>query len=263
MTRLFNLIVAAVAAIAASAAIYFLARLLFGVEDTLAKGAASVPLVALPKAYEELEKISAQSAGTKGEGQIRNISQFSIPIYMLILYAVLLCFALLNLGVIWAEIAFYGLGGQNANYNKNAIGFISAPVHMLGLYLIGRWVGSRSPRFGLAVPVVALFIAVSLTLILQALFGVREVVKAIHGVEPAASIEYLTAVLKNSPGLLIALIPIYIGYWRGMKLKLAKYLKYLLDIVPKDTRETLVSLAYDEAQVHLSSRLRTNASLAA
>jgi hypothetical protein len=39
-----------------------------------------------------------------------------------------------------------------------------------------------------------------------------------------------------------------IGYRRGRKYRLSRYLHYLLDVLPAETRDTVIDLAFDEAR---------------
>jgi len=39
-----------------------------------------------------------------------------------------------------------------------------------------------------------------------------------------------------------------IGYWRGQKYRLSKYLYYLLDVLPAEARDAFIDLAFEEAQ---------------
>lgn len=50
------------------------------------------------------------------------------------------------------------------------------------------------------------------------------------------------------PITLIFLVPGLLGYWRGRKYRLSKYLHYLLGVLPEETRDTVIDLAFDEAQ---------------
>ena len=47
---------------------------------------------------------------------------------------------------------------------------------------------------------------------------------------------------------LIVIVPGLIGYWRGKRQSLSKYLYYLLSVLPPQTRDTVVELAFEEAQ---------------
>jgi hypothetical protein len=51
-----------------------------------------------------------------------------------------------------------------------------------------------------------------------------------------------------------------IGYWRGRKYRLAAYLHYLLGVLPAETRDTVVELAFDEARKVASSGRRARIS---
>src|SRR4029077_6742618 len=46
----------------------------------------------------------------------------------------------------------------------------------------------------------------------------------------------------------LIIVPGLIGYWRGQRQRLSKYLNYLLSVLPPQTRDTVVDLAYGEAQ---------------
>ena len=46
----------------------------------------------------------------------------------------------------------------------------------------------------------------------------------------------------------IIVVPGLIGYWRGQRQRLSKYLDYLLHVLPPQDRDTVVDLAYGEAQ---------------
>jgi hypothetical protein len=46
----------------------------------------------------------------------------------------------------------------------------------------------------------------------------------------------------------IIVVPGLIGYWRGQRQRLSKYLDYLLSVLPQQTRDTVVDLAFEEAQ---------------
>jgi hypothetical protein len=50
------------------------------------------------------------------------------------------------------------------------------------------------------------------------------------------------------------LVPGLLGYWRGQKYRLSKYLHYLLDVLPAETRDTVIGLAFDEAQKIVSAK---------
>jgi hypothetical protein len=39
-----------------------------------------------------------------------------------------------------------------------------------------------------------------------------------------------------------------LGYWRGQKYRLSKYLHYLLGVLPAETRDAVIELAFEEAQ---------------
>jgi hypothetical protein len=53
--------------------------------------------------------------------------------------------------------------------------------------------------------------------------------------------------------------PIYLGYWMGRRSRMNKYFSYLLAVLPKDTRNLVVTLAYEEAQRLAADRVIASA----
>ena len=53
--------------------------------------------------------------------------------------------------------------------------------------------------------------------------------------------------------ILFILVPGLLGYWRGQKFRLSKYLHYLLGVLPTETRDLVIDLAFEEAQKSAST----------
>jgi hypothetical protein len=69
---------------------------------------------------------------------------------------------------------------------------------------------------------------------------------------PGAKPRSLTS-SSDCPGISFGVVLYFsvaaIGYWRGRRNRQVKYFRNLLNVLPADTRDTIVGMAYDEARV--------------
>jgi hypothetical protein len=121
-------------------------------------------------------------------------------------------------------------------------------VSLLVVYLLGRWIGTRCSRGG----ALAVLLMITLTFVIAIAVGV-----------PSTMSEWYHFIMIWSLLQLPILICFgLIGYWRGRKHRLSKYLHYLLGVLPSETRDTVVELAFDEAQKVASAAGRARISAA-
>ena len=112
-------------------------------------------------------------------------------------------------------------------------------------YFVGRWIGTRCLRRGIvAIVLVAVLTAVGAVAV-DVLATTDEYYREMFDAERLSPAHILTRVALVSFNILV---PGLIGYWRGRKLRLSKYLHYLLGVLPAETRDTVVDLAFEEAQ---------------
>jgi hypothetical protein len=106
---------------------------------------------------------------------------------------------------------------------------------ILCAYLVGRWIGTRCSSGGM--------IAVLLVIIISTAFW-RAVDLLTPGEEEFTPSEQVLDLLRFPFLICIGLI----GYRRGRKYRLSRYMHYLLDVLPAETRDTVIDLAFDEAR---------------
>jgi hypothetical protein len=128
---------------------------------------------------------------------------------------------------------------------------ITIPVVVVANYLVGRMIGTRCASHGLATIVIVGLAGSGITRLFDFSIVSGTELRTVLG-EPASMEVFLVAWLG---GAVLFWLPGFLGYWRGRRRRLARYLSYLVGVLPKGTRETLVSLAYSEAQ-SLASRAR-------
>jgi hypothetical protein len=191
MTNIRNLVLAFLITLIAGIAIFYIFKALFNVDDKVAQGAAAIPLTALPKVYEELEKSSARNSSTSSGKLIESLDEFGVRWQIMVFAVVLMSYVL---------------------------GFVL--TRTLDYFMISD-----------------------------------EDYLRVFGAQREIGVAYIQQAVKMSvvPAILFSPI-LLLGYWRGRKMALSKYLKYIFDIMPGESRETLVKLAVEEARVPASQR---------
>lgn len=229
------------------------------VEDVkVAGGLAAIPLGSCHKITELLERREARmSLSPNYSTAVHSFRGFTIWWPLTIAYGALIVFAIAEFASGLTGLLAGGLSAVLTGETKMealaskmpiVVGiiaiFVAIPIQMVGGYMFGRWAGMRSDRNGIVVVLVsaalgaiamrALDYVLSPESYFQILFGRTKAVELILWQTVA------TFALFALPGLL--------GYWRGQKLRPFKYMQYLLGILPHQTRELLVEMAFDEAQ---------------
>jgi hypothetical protein len=116
---------------------------------------------------------------------------------------------------------------------------------ILTAYLVGRWVGTRCSRHGVGtILLIALLTAIG-SVAIDVLTVPDEDYKELFKNERA---DFLPILVRITGTTFTMSVSALIGYWRGHRPRLSKYLNYLLGILPAETRNTVVGLAFDEAQ---------------
>ena len=264
MRRWANLGIAFLATLAASAAIFYIFSNLIG-DDKVALAAAGIFLIATPKIYDELEKLAARKHGSTdvgSAGAVRDLKGFAIPWKAILSLSIILEVGITNVaaacgGLILGLLEILSnadLGPEINSLVVSMAGFIGLPIIAVGFYLGGRWVGSRSSRRGVFVAILGVILGLAVSLGIDYLMlSTTEFSNIYLGYNIFGS-EYYGFAAGILGNLILKLVPFLIGYWRGRQMRLAKYVNYLLSVVPIDTRESLVVLAFDEAQKLMSRR---------
>jgi hypothetical protein len=109
---------------------------------------------------------------------------------------------------------------------------------VIGLYLIGRWLGARSRS-----NVVISLGGIATALAISKLFIISTTIPDDFKADLIRIITFQTLVY-----FVVCLGASAVGFWRGRNRRLAEYIGYLLSVLPAASRAALLSLAEDEAQ---------------
>jgi hypothetical protein len=209
----------------------------------LAGGLTGLPILAFPKVLEALEQREGRENFAAGnESPIYDFSGFQLAWPLMALSG---CLLLISVDLIsttptvfiddYVAHTFADINkSMRSAYRLGLILLTNWPVMIFCAYLVGRWIGSRCSRRG----IIAVLLAISSTAIMLTfdLLSPDE-----DELEPSE----MVLDLLRFPFLICAGL---IGYWRGQKYRLSKYLHYLLDVLPAETRDAFIDLAFEEAQ---------------
>ena len=249
-TALKNLVLAILPASIIGLIIFFLAK---GIDPLLAVGLGFIPLTVFNKISDALERRDGMRSLATGQPTMIRFAGFAISWPILLVYGALLLFAITQVsagiaGFIAAAIAVAAAGPPDAWVSKatavNSLRglLIVVPLMLIGGYLVGRWIGMRSTRYGIAVILMSAAVASILTALFDYFFlPFLTSENVILAGQPSAALRVIANfVILSLSGL--------VGYWRGQGLKLSRYMQYLLSVLPNDSRDVVVELAFEEAR---------------
>jgi hypothetical protein len=225
-----------------SVAIYLVGNALVG-DSKFLDAASALPYGACGQFAELLEQQEAKRSLASGQqgAAVPSLDGFSISWPLMAAYGTIILIAVTEI-VSLLTGAVAGYSGLTPTGALTALVLVGLLVQLMAGYFVGRWIGARNRSHGL----VALSVAALLTPIIERIveehFLSADRFRALFGVERglpvlAVSIAFAFALLFL-PGLL--------GYWRGGKRRLTKYLQFLIAILPADTQAALVDLASQE-----------------
>ncbi|HEX3808083.1 MAG TPA: hypothetical protein VHW02_00150 [Rhizomicrobium sp.] len=230
-----------------------LGLLIFGVSYPLlqskemAEGFAAIPIVGSNHIAEMLERQAArQSLSPNQPTSLKTPHGFEMPWYLLAVYGTIVLVAVVQLAGGLAGL-IVGIASQGHSDMQNmlpAVAILSIPTQLIGGYYVGRWIGTRSEaKRGVMTVVACSALAAIITRAID--------ISVVSGPDAPALYQNMNA----GTFLYFCLISFAIfaasallGYWRGTKIRLYKYMQYLLGVLPLGTRSTLVDLAYEEAE---------------
>jgi hypothetical protein len=211
-----------------------------------AKVLAGVPILTFPKFLEFLEQQEGRKNLAAGKQTlIYDFRGFQIAWPLMALYGGLLLLAVNLLswlpvtGMLEAGFAEDIKESARGTYELALILAIVFPATILCAYFVGRWIGTRCSSRGVAAILLAAIFYAAVSL-------------ALGGIVPDEPWEPSSKLLEL---ILLAWLICFglIGYWRGRKYRLPKYLHYLLGVLPAETRDTVIGLAFEEAQRRIAS----------
>jgi hypothetical protein len=221
---------------------------------TAAAALATLPLTTFPKIAEFLEQERGRKSLAAGKSApLYDLRSFQIAWPLMVLYGTIL---LLSVGQAFAGVTGFLLAVVSGSEGVSPFSWTipTTLVSVLGSYFVGRWIGTRCSRLGVVTMfLVALFDAVAAVGI-DLVFMSDELYMKVFGGE---RLSYSNFLYRVSLITFVLFVPGLLGYWRGRKYRLSKYLHYLLGVLPAETRDSVIDLAYGEAQRVASSTKRT------
>jgi hypothetical protein len=232
--------------------ILFIAVLLAGgvahVEVAGAIGA--MPLVAVPHIYDTLERVEARKSVTSGHKiMIPTFEGFSVSWPIMVVAGTIVVIVITQFtGAIAGGIA--DACGARTPSVIGTVGLVSIPFQLAVGYVLGNWIGARSARNGIGAVVFVAALGPTGTKLFDYMVVSADEWRELYGYDKTP------AVLIGHILLLFAMwaIPGLLGFWRGRKKRISKYMLYLLSLLPADTRSALSDLAFDEANKVVSGR---------
>lgn len=210
---------------------------------------AAAVLATFPKVAESLEQQEGRKSLAAGRrAPIYDFRGFQIAWPLMVVYGTVVLWCAIEAA---AGIAGLLLGqvlpfeGEDIFKSVFAATVPAAMITILGSYFVGRWIGARTSRLGIVTMLLIAFLTTAAAVGLD-VFGLPDkLYKDLYGSERLAFFGILSRFTRGS---FIIIVPGLIGYWRGQRQRLSKYLDYLLRVLPPQTRDTVVELAFEEAQ---------------
>lgn len=205
-------------------------------------GIAALPFVAVTHVFETLEREEVRRTARSTSGKaIPSYGGFTKSCRVAVTSATIafvgVVVATNFLAGVWVAI-FAGPSGA-------PFGMIIAtciPINAAAAFLVGSWLGARCESNGIGA-CFAVAAASSLTV------RIADFMVIYFGdVLVPFTVTADTFIAQFLGGFVIFSVFLLLGYWRGRRNRQARYLAYLLGVLPENTRELLIALAHDEAQ---------------
>ena len=210
-------------------------------------GLASIPFVAVHHVYEALEKSQTKRQIIKSPKNLPTLEGFAMPWYLVTLYS-----ALMIVGIVQAASGIGTLLAMAFLEQVSPQMSIPGALPLVGggSFFVGRWIGVRSRTHGFLSLCVAPALGYSLSnLVNFAFLSDAQVMGVTHGGKSLVAFFWLVA------GATAVFMPIgLVGFWRGRKNRLTRYVAYLFSLLPGDSRTAFVDLAYEEARLVASKQ---------
>lgn len=222
-----------------------------------AKGGAAFAVAGLPSISSWIEQLEAKRSSVPGAKMaIRSFEGFSISFPAAIAFGAIVAIAVINLsGAFVGFIA--GAIGAVAHIGEDAEGDLlrtasigNIPIICIGFYLFGRWLGARTRKHGLYAVGLAVLIASVTTRLADFFLLPAETWRSLFRMD--AGVRQLLLLIAMQVALIAG--PTLLGFWRGRKMRLSRYMAYLLSALPEETRDSLLDLAYEEVKQKVAAQ---------
>ena len=210
---------------------------------------AGTVITAFPKVAEFLEQQASRKRLAAGRRKpVYDFRGFQIAWPLMVVYGtVVLSFLFQAVSMIAGIVLGSVISFEVENAPKLAIaaGVLTIVMMIFAAYFVGRWIGARTSRLGIVTMLLIAPLTAAIGVGTDVLFLPDEWYRGYNASERLAFFGILMRIAKIS---FLIVVPGLIGYWRGQRQRLSKYLDYLLSVLPPQTRDTVVELAFEEAQ---------------
>lgn len=215
----------------------------------VASASAGIPMLVFPKVAEFLEQQQGKKGIAAGKRTpVYDFAGFQVAWPLMVVYGTIVLWSVGQATAGILGLLFAAVTAVDAEVAVKSAVMWTVPATLMtvvGSYFVGRWVGSRISRRGIVTVLLIALLTAAAAVGIDVLFLSDKAYRDAYGSERLVLFDVLRRVTLISfivmPGLLI-------GYWRGHKQKLSKYLHYLLGVLPPETRDTVVELAFEEAK---------------
>lgn len=212
---------------------------LIGVAQEVATALASGSLALVPTLREGFEK-RAQDPTTRST--LATFEGYGRSTPLQILYATAVLIGIMNVASVAAGSIIGFSGGRLSSLAASAGVFVLLVV-LPACFLVGRWMGRAARRDAWWAPLLVALMARAATGLFDYLVLDGKEYSLVYDADKA--VEH--AVVMGMWGVVVLALFLYLGYWRGRRLRLASYLHYLLQRVSPAARSAIVDLSYEEA----------------
>lgn len=238
-------------AMACCLTLYFLVSAIVA-EREVAIGVATLPFVSVSHVYETLERAGVRRAQAAGTSEaVASFQDFGLPWVLVVLCGALMVIGIMNLAVLGAEAlaAVSSAEGTVFPTAKSMMPF-DLPFAVVGSYLLGRWIGGRCRSHGVLALLAACVFGATLGKAIDFLALSMSDLRDVYGEDGlvAGAGTFADFFAQAALGAMLYSVVGGIGYWRGRRNRQSKYLRYLLTALPRETRDTLLGMAYEEAR---------------
>jgi hypothetical protein len=228
--------------VVAAAALLFWVMGLFGIQDKIAGPISGALFGAITYVQQTLDK------GRSGRGfgllpaTVVQFKDYTISQLKMITYFALVLAGAMQLSSFLGGFAG-GLAGLELSNLLVVLLLSSVLINGTTAFLLGMWIGKRCRDHKILCVVLGAIAGSTIG------HGVDFLVLSKENFEELFQETFDTGFIltKFTFGAAIFTLVALIGCWKGNSLRLSAYLHYLLKRVPTDTRDVLVSMAYDEA----------------
>lgn len=228
-----------------------------GMEAHAAYGVAGLPLIASAHLYEVLERADGRKelaeprpheslSNRQQKSAIYTFDAYAISWPIATVYSILMLVSVLEFNSFLSGV-LVSMSEIDFHEHPQSMIYFQFPLNLIAVYLIARWIGARGAKHGIS--------CLLCTIVISLIFAHSFDLFFINADEFAKMFQHRNITSLILSGIFVFSIPAAIGYWRGTRMRLAKYLRYLMGILPEDTRDALITLAYEEANKIRTRRL--------